>query len=121
MRIKYRDRIDDQLKEGKNPLLPSILNEFFFTPHGLNLKPQLLTPKDKKPSLAKAHLKAVGEGHPAAKEFIAAMVETDSAAKTLSTFVEGFLRYLRPDGRFHPPICCFMAASATTRTTNPAR
>ena len=27
MRIKYRDRIDDQLKEGKNPPLPSILNE----------------------------------------------------------------------------------------------
>jgi len=102
MRIKFRDRIDDQLKEGKNPLLPSILNEFFFTPHGLNLKPQVLTPKDKKPSLAKAHLKAVGEGHPAAKAFIAAMVETDSAAKTLSTFVEGFLRYLRPDGRLHP-------------------
>ena len=107
MRIKHMDRIADQLAQGKNPLLPSILNDFFFSPRGLNLKPQLLTPKDKKPSLAKAHLKAVGEHHPAAKEFISAMVETDSAAKTLSTFVEGFLRHLRPDGRLHPSYMLF--------------
>ena len=34
-------------------------------------------------------------------------METDSAAKTLSTFVEGFLRYLRPDGRLHPGYMLF--------------
>ena len=32
LRIKYRDRIDDQLKAGKSPLLPVILKEFFFSP-----------------------------------------------------------------------------------------
>jgi DNA polymerase I-like protein with 3'-5' exonuclease and polymerase domains len=107
MRIKYRARIDDQLAQGKNPMLPSILNEFFFTPHGLNLTPRLRTPKDQKPSLAKAHLRAVGEGHPAATEFIAAMTEGDSASKTLSTFVLGFLRHLRPDMRIHPSYMLF--------------
>ena len=39
MLTKYRDRISDQQAEGKNPMLPSILKEFFFSPSGLNLKP----------------------------------------------------------------------------------
>jgi DNA polymerase I-like protein with 3'-5' exonuclease and polymerase domains len=107
MRIKWMDRIDDQLAQGKNPLLPSIVNEYFFTPHGLNLKPQLYTPKDKKASLAKAHLRLVGEGHPVAGKLIAEMTIGDSASKTLSTFVDGFLKHLRPDGRFHPSYMLF--------------
>ena len=39
MLTKYRDRISDQQAESKNPMLPSILKEFFFSPGGLNLKP----------------------------------------------------------------------------------
>ena len=35
------------------------------------------------------------------------MTEGDVAAKTLSTFVEGFLRHLRPDGRLHPSYMLF--------------
>ena len=89
MRLKYRDRIEDQVAQGKNPCLPLILNEFFFTPKGLNLKAVEFTPKDKKASLKKSHLRAVAEGRPEAKAFIAAMTEADVAAKTLSTFVEG--------------------------------
>jgi hypothetical protein len=107
MKIKYRDRIEEQLARGKNPLLPSILHELFFTPSGFNLKPQLLTEKTKEPSLTKPHLRAVAASHPAASVFIAAMTEADSAAKTLSTFVEGFLKHLRPDGRFHPSYMLF--------------
>ena len=107
MKIKYRDRIEEQLARGKNPLLPSILHELFFTPSGFNLKPQLLTEKTKEPSLTKPHLRAVAESHPAAQTFITAMTEGDTAAKTLSTFVEGFLKHLRPDGRFHPSYMLF--------------
>jgi DNA polymerase I-like protein with 3'-5' exonuclease and polymerase domains len=107
MRAKYRDRIEDQIAQGKNPLLPSILNEFFFTPKGLNLKRIEFTPKDKKASLKKSHLRAVADGRPEAKAFIEAMTEGDVAAKTLSTFVEGFLRHLRPDGRLHPSYMLF--------------
>lgn len=100
MKIKYRERIEEQIAEGKNPLLPSILKEFFFTPSGLNLKPRMRTGKTLEPSMAKAHLRLFGDV-PAAKEMVAALTEMDSAAKTLSTFVEGFLKHLRPDGRFH--------------------
>lgn len=100
MRIKYRDRIEDQIKAGKNPLLPSILKEFFFTAHGLNLKPKEFTGKTKEPSMAKAHLRQFVDV-PEAKEMLAALTEKDSAEKTLSTFVDGFLAHLRPDGRFH--------------------
>ena len=57
MRIKYRDRIEDQLQAGKSPMLPSILQEFFFSPSGLNLKPKLVTEKTGAPSMAKSHLR----------------------------------------------------------------
>jgi 3'-5' exonuclease len=43
MRIKFMDRIEEQLAGGKNPMLPSIVKEYFFTPHGLNLKPKETT------------------------------------------------------------------------------
>lgn len=101
MRIKYKERIQDQIAAGKNPLLPSILKEFFFTPHGLNLKPLETTEKTGEPSMTKAHLRRF-EHVSAAKSMVEALTEMDSASKTLSTFVDGFLKHLRPDGRFHP-------------------
>jgi DNA polymerase I-like protein with 3'-5' exonuclease and polymerase domains len=101
MRIKYRDRIDEQLAEGKSPMLPKILKEFFFTPHGLNLRPKEVTAKTGEPSLAKSHLRQFATV-PAAAQMIEALTEADSAMKTLSTFVDGFLKHLRPDGKFHP-------------------
>lgn len=100
MKIKYRDRIDAQLQAGKSPLLPSILKEFFFTPHGLNLKPKELTGKTREPSMAKSHLRQFAQV-PEAMEMVAALTDMDSATKTRSTFVDGFLKHLRPDGRFH--------------------
>ncbi len=99
-RIKYKDRIDEQLSEGKNPLLPSIVKEFFFTLDGLNLKPQQFTDTGKI-SLSKGHLRQVAESNPAAAAMVAEMTVGDVAAKTLSTFVDGFLKHLRPDGRWH--------------------
>lgn len=101
MRIKHKDKIEDQLAAGKNPLTPSILKEFFFTPHGLNLKPKEVTAKTGEPSMTKSHLRQFADV-PAAKEMVGVLTEMDSAAKTLSTFVEGFLKHLRPDGRLHP-------------------
>lgn len=101
MRIKYKDKIEDQIAAGKNPLTPKILKEFFFTPHGLNLKPKEVTAKTGEPSMTKSHLRQFAD-NPAAKEMVGILTEMDSAAKTLSTFVEGFLKHLRPDGRLHP-------------------
>jgi len=107
IRIKYMDRIDEQLAAGKNPMLPSIVKEFFFSPGGLNLKPQQITPANKQPSLTKGHLRQVAEGHPIAAQMVAEMTTGDVAAKTLSTFVDGFLKHLRPDGRLHPSYMLF--------------
>lgn len=101
MRIKFKDRISAQQAAGKNPLLPSILKEFFFSPNGLNLKPKEVTEKTGEPSMTKAHLRQFAH-IPAAKAMVEALTEMDSASKTLSTFVEGFLKHLRPDGRLHP-------------------
>jgi DNA polymerase I-like protein with 3'-5' exonuclease and polymerase domains len=101
MRTKYRERIEEQIAQGKNPMLPSIVKEYFFSPRGLNLTPKEVTEKTKEPSLAKSHLRQFAD-NPDAKAMVAAMTEGDSASKTHSTFVDGFLKHLRPDGRFHP-------------------
>lgn len=45
--------------------------------------------------------------NPEAAAFIAIYDEYNSTEKTLSTYVTGFLRYLRPDGRFHPTYMLF--------------
>jgi DNA polymerase I-like protein with 3'-5' exonuclease and polymerase domains len=106
MLCKYKDRIEEQIADGKNPLLPSILSEYFFTPHGLNLKPKEKTPKTGAPSMKKSHLRQFAD-HPAAAEMLQSLTIGDTASKTLSTFVEGFLRHLRPDGRLHPSYMLF--------------
>jgi len=106
MRIKYRERIEAQIQKGKSPLLPSILKEYFFTPHGLNLKPKEFTEKTGEPSMTKSHLRQFADV-PEAAAMVEALTEMDSAAKTLSTFVEGFLEHLRPDGRIHPTYMLF--------------
>ena len=106
MLTKYRERISDQQAEGKNPMLPSILKDYFFSPSGLNLKPKEFTAKTHEPKMTKSHLRQFAE-NPAAAAMVKALTDMDSASKTLSTFVEGFLRHLRPDGRFHPSYMLF--------------
>lgn len=106
MRIKYRERIDQQLQAGKSPLLPTILKEYFFTPHGLNLKPKEVTEKTGEPSMAKSHLLQFGDT-PEAKKMVEVLSVMDGASKTRSTFVDGFLKHLRPDGRLHPSYMLF--------------
>lgn len=101
LKIKYRDKIDDQMQDGKNPLVPSLLKSYFFTPYGLNLTPKMKTGKTEEPSMAKAHLKMFSDT-PEAMAMLDALTTKDQAEKTLSTFVEGFLKHLRPDGRLHP-------------------
>jgi len=100
LRVRYREKIESQLTQGKNPLLPSVLKDFFFSPRGLNLKPKVFTGKTNEPSMAKSHLKQFATV-PEAAEMVEALSDIDAASKTLSTFVEGFLKHLRSDGRFH--------------------
>ncbi len=42
------------------------------------------------------------QDHPVAMKFVGVMKQVNSANKTLSTYVVGFLKHLRDDGRFHP-------------------
>jgi len=85
---------------------PSLLSDLFFTKAGWGLTPQMFTAKPDKdgvprPSTAKSHFEMF-EDHPKAGEFVALKNEHGSATKTLQTYVIGFLKHLRPDGRFHP-------------------
>lgn len=80
---------------------PALLKDFLFSPAGLNLKPTQFTEKSGEPSTAMDHLLTFGD-NAVAMEFISLLSESNSAAKTLSTFVVGFLKHLRSDGRFHP-------------------
>jgi DNA polymerase I-like protein with 3'-5' exonuclease and polymerase domains len=101
MKIKYRDRITEQLQAGKSPMLPSILKDFFFSKSGLDLKPLETTAKSGEPSMAKAHLRKFGDV-PEAKAMVEALTTLDTASKTRSTFVDGFQIHIRPDGLIHP-------------------
>lgn len=100
LRIKYKDDIEQSMADGKSPFKAKILSEFLFSPAGLNLKPQVFTEKTRVPSTSMDHL-MMFEGDPVAANFISRFRELGSASKTLSTFVVGFLKHLRQDGRFH--------------------
>lgn len=99
-KLKYK--YADDLKITKH----SLMKEFLFTPAGLNLKPKMLTEKTKEPSTAMDHL-MMFQDDPVAKQFIALLKQHGSASKTLTTYVVGFLKHLRADGRFHPSYMLF--------------
>ena len=86
---------------GLNLSKASMINDFMFSPMGLNLKPQMTTAKTGAPSSALDHLLMFADV-PEASAFISLYKDYASATKTLSTYVDGFLSHLRSDGRFHP-------------------
>lgn len=84
-----------------------LLKDFMFThPKGLNLKPKMFTEKTKEPSTAIDHLKLF-EDVPEAAEFVGILKEWNSAKKTESTYITGFLKHLREDGYLHPSAILF--------------
>lgn len=109
LRYKYLDHINDCLGQGKSPFTPKLITEFMFTPRGLNLKPLQLTAKTKAPSTSVDHL-MMFEDHPVASEFIKLFKEMGSASKTYTTYVVGFLKHLREDGKFHPSYMLYRGA-----------
>lgn len=93
---KYAEFDRDKLLGKAN-----FLEDFLFTPAGLNLTPQMLTPSGKGPSTAREHLEMFSD-NPDAKAFVEVMKALKGAEKTNSTYVIGFMKHLRSDGRFHP-------------------
>ena len=106
LKAKHGEKIREQVAQGKSPLTPAIMKEFFFGPLGLGLKPLMTTPKSGEPSTARAHLRMFSH-RPEAKAMCAILEEAGSASKTLSTFVDGFLKHVRADGRLHPSYMLF--------------
>ena len=106
LKLKFKDKIESQAAAGKSPLTPQIKGEYFFSDLGLNLKPKMVTEKSGKPSTAASHFEMF-ENVPEAKEMYSRLKELGQAEKTLSTYVDGFLKHLRDDDKFHPSYFLF--------------
>lgn len=78
----------------------SVLVDLFFSPKGFDLKPLMWTPT-KKISVAIDHLKMF-DMHPVAGPFVKLLKEYNSAMKTMSTYITGFMKHVRSDDRWHP-------------------
>lgn len=90
------------LKEEQLKLTnPTLLRRFLFSGQGLDLTAQVFTEKTREPSTAIDHL-ARFKDHPDAGPFVELLRRFNGANKMLSTYVVGFLKHLRSDGRYHP-------------------
>jgi DNA polymerase I-like protein with 3'-5' exonuclease and polymerase domains len=104
---------DDSKAGGMNITSPTLIKDYMFSKRGLNLKPLEFTPKPSKktgepvPACGMEHLVKFKDV-PEAAEFIACLSEYASLTKTLGTYVTGFLKCLRSDGRFHPSYWFFV-------------
>ncbi len=90
---------------------PKVIQEIFFGPRGWGLKPTVATEKAPKGALDEGlweyastsvdeHLKTFKD-HPEAGPFITRLRARNRAHKVRSSFVDSWLKDLRPDGRFH--------------------
>lgn len=87
-------------EKGCAPLSkPNMIAEYLFSPVGLNLEAEMTTPTGK-PSTAQHHLEQFKD-HPEAGPLISLYVDYKSVAKMHGTYYVGFLKHLRPDGRWH--------------------
>jgi DNA polymerase I-like protein with 3'-5' exonuclease and polymerase domains len=107
LRIKYRDNL--------HLTRSAIIKDYMFTSKGLNLTPKIKTPKSKEPSTAMEHLTMFAD-NPDAGEFIKLLSDFNSAKKTLGTYIVGFMKHLRPDGKFHPSYFLFVSGFGGTNT-----
>ena len=100
LRIKYKDNLSLSR--------PVLLKDFLFTPNGMNLKPMMYTEKAEESAKKKGKEKVGWEeastsmdhliyfqDNPEVAPFIAVMKEWGSAKKTLSTYIEGFMKHLQ--------------------------
>lgn len=99
----------------------ALLRDHLFTKAGLNLKvlhpcekQEWVNPdtgkKERAPSTSIDDHLAHYRQHPEAGPFVRLLEELGKADKTLNTYIDGFLKHLRPDGRFHPTYAFFAGA-----------
>jgi DNA polymerase I-like protein with 3'-5' exonuclease and polymerase domains len=85
---------------------PKIVGDFLFSKRWLGLKPKMLSEKKKAPSMAAEHFEMFAD-HPKAGPFVQAFMAFKKAEKTKSTYLDGFIKHLRSDGRYHPSYMLF--------------
>lgn len=100
---------------GINLQKASFLKDFLFSPAGLNLTPKMFTAKPAKdgsrvPATSIEHLSMFMGTE--AEPFIEVMQEYGSAKKILDSYVTGFMKHIRSDGRFHPTYFLFAGDKA---------
>jgi len=98
-RLRAKHKMDTSLTKA------AVISDYMFSELGLRLKPLEFTAKSKntavpKPSTEYTHL-AKFRNNPEVKKFLDIYKAYNSASKTLSTYVVGFLKHLRPDNRYH--------------------
>lgn len=96
--VKHKD---EARVGGLNLTKASLLKDFMFSKKGLDLEPKMWTGKTQEPSTAMDHLLMFAEV-PEAREFVGLLKDYASANTTLNTYVTGFLKHVRRDGRYHP-------------------
>ena len=107
----YAIHKDPKKVGGINIGKASLIEDYLFSPKGLNLKPKMLTEKTGKPVTSAQHLQMFLDV-PEARPFIEAFLNYNKASKALSTYVTGFLKHKRSDGRFHPSYFLFVGDRA---------
>lgn len=116
LQMEYEKNIAEALEERKNPMGPKLLKALLFSKQGFNMKALMKTAKKQEPSTALDHLLMLDthyagtRGNKEFTEFIKLFKAYGSASKTMSTYVTGFLKHLRSDGRFHPSYMLFKGA-----------
>lgn len=98
-RLRAKHKYETSLTKG------AVISDYMFSELGLRLKPLEFTAKTKntatpKPTVEYTHL-AKFRHIPEVDKFLSIYKAYLSASKTLSTYVTGFLKHLRPDNRFH--------------------
>jgi len=90
-----------------------VLRDVFFSKAGFGLKPLEVTEKTQKPATTMAHLRRLrGEDGTDVAVWVDRLEELNSVSKTLSTFVVGFLKHLKKDGKFHPSYMLYRGGMA---------
>jgi len=102
--IPRRIHIKHTEKNGQVKLKPAVITDYLFTSAGLDLEPLMTTNEenpDAKPSTNKNHLKMFAD-HPVAGPFVTLLREHNQAIKSKTTYVTGFMKFIQPDGKWHP-------------------
>jgi DNA polymerase-1 len=99
--IVQLEGLEGCLPPGINPASSKEVQRYIYgpPPHGLGIKPTEFT-KTNQPSTNKATLERLGAQH----KSLATLLEWRQLEKLRTTYVEGLLPHIRPDGRIHPTL-----------------